>query len=222
MVGPTGSEEHAWNQVEIDEGKWIEVDSTWDHNHGTDYIGTDKQKFCKEHGRTIYSPLAIINTEEHIVSELDLNGFINSELGLPSNYSYSKEEQVKLIELIETRDIDRKDIKTQLEKTLESRDFRIKSEQEFEQECGYSIDDLKNLGFPNDEIIKMECKFNGRTGERLDRKAIVEQKISQKNLPKAYNGASIKQSDIRESYDILSKTKTELEHSKAEDLTYDR
>ena len=127
------------------------------------------------------------------------------------------EEAYQIIDLKKERVVDIDQLKAKM-----SQRKNEKLNIEFEQECGYSIDDLKNLGFSNDEITEMQKKFNGQTGERLDRKAIVEQKISQKNLPKAYNGASIKQSDIRESYDILSKTKTELEHSKAEDLTYDR
>lgn len=112
------ADKHAWNQVEIDDEQWIEVDPTWDCNNGLKYIGTDKEKFWESHGR-LKSLYSVVESDEHEVSNFDLNGFICSELHLPKNHIFSLKEQKELLELMKQRDFKGKDISLKCSKILQ-------------------------------------------------------------------------------------------------------
>ena len=51
---------------------------------------------------------------------------------------------------------------------------------EYEEEVGYTIEDLLNKGLSENEILEMQWKFDGHTGEKLDRKLRIEQAIKDK------------------------------------------
>ena len=180
--GPAGSGNHAWNQVQIDDGKWIEVDSTWDHNSVTDFIGTDKQQIWKSHGRHWYTIVNLINSEEHEVSNFDLTAFINEEFGL--DMQYSSQEQKEFISLLDKRDAQGQDITQELKELIESIQTRQKEEKEFEQECGYTIQQLTELGFSNREIEEMQANYDEETGEKIDRREAVQQYLINKSKQK--------------------------------------
>lgn len=59
-----------------------------------------------------------------------------------------------------------------------------KFDQEFERECGYTIEKLRELGFSNREISEMEKKYDIYLGTVLNRKKIVERKIKEKEKQK--------------------------------------
>ncbi len=179
VTGPTGDEVHAWNQILIDEG-WIEVDATWDHESGTEYIGTDREGFWKRHGRFNRKKLyQIISGDEKVISNFDLTAFINKEFEL-NMINITKKEQKEFIELLDKRDAQELDISNELEELLGRIRERTRIRQEFEEECGYTIEQLEKMGFDDTEIEKMECKFNGQTGERIDRKEVVSKYIKDK------------------------------------------
>lgn len=52
--------------------------------------------------------------------------------------------------------------------------------QEFEEETGKTYEELRNLGFSNKEIRVFLARYNQKTGERLDRKEVVQRAIEQK------------------------------------------
>lgn len=51
---------------------------------------------------------------------------------------------------------------------------------EFEEETGKTYEELRNLGFSNKEINVFLARYNSKTGERLDRKEVVQRAIEQK------------------------------------------
>lgn len=51
---------------------------------------------------------------------------------------------------------------------------------EFEEETGKTYEELRNLGFSNKEIRVFLGRYNTKTGERLDRKEVVQRAIEQK------------------------------------------
>ena len=54
---------------------------------------------------------------------------------------------------------------------------------EFEEECGYTIEQLKELGFTETEISEIQAKrFNPQTGEKIDRKKVVEDFINKRRI----------------------------------------
>lgn len=101
---------HAWNQVQIDNDQWIEVDATWGNSDMIEYIGTDKDKFWNSHPRYVTT----LFEQENVVSNFDIVSFVNSEFGLESD-EYSKKELAKFIDLIEKRDVYKQDITAELE-----------------------------------------------------------------------------------------------------------
>ena len=167
---------HAWNQVEIDDGKWIEVDLTWDSSNRTltKYMGKDKNKFWEKHRRINYSVSKIIFCEENMVSNFDLTAFINEQFGLNCRY-FSIEEQDEFIRILDRRDTQSLDIS----KTLNSLIFKINQRIDFEKECGYTIDELIEIGFLKKEIDQLvKNRFDEKTGRIIDRKKIVENQIN--------------------------------------------
>ena len=182
--GIVGVEPHAWNIVEIENGIWIEVDPTWDHSefYGTEYIGTNKKEFWKKHGmgskggkNAGIGKLLSIFYENYKISNFDLDAFINSEFGL--DMKYTNKEQTIFIDLIDKRDAQGIDIGDELKSLIQLIESRI----EFEQECGYTIEELKEYGFTDVEIEKMQASYDSNTGEKLNRKNIVKHKIDLKH-----------------------------------------
>ena len=60
-----------------------------------------------------------------------------------------------------------------------------KFNKEFENDCGYKIDDLIKMGIPKEQIIKFLTKYDNMAFDRLGRKKIVEeyiQKMQRKNM----------------------------------------
>ena len=51
---------------------------------------------------------------------------------------------------------------------------------EFEEETGKTYEELRNLGFSNKDIRVFLARYNSKTGERLDRKEVVQRAIEQK------------------------------------------
>ena len=51
---------------------------------------------------------------------------------------------------------------------------------EFEEETGKTYEELRNLGFSNKETRVFLGRYNTKTGERLDRKEVVQRAIEQK------------------------------------------
>ena len=195
-------EYHAWDLVEIGDGTWIEVDPTWDHPeaNGTRYIGTNKKELWKDHGigskggkfyldyerlheddshqDHIYESqiLGLLYLDHYKIVNLDLNTFINSEFGL--DMQYTNKEQTIFIDLIDKRDAQGINIDDELKSLMQSIESRI----EFEQECGYTIEELKEYGFTDVEIEKMQASsYDSNTGEKLDRKNMVKQRIDLKH-----------------------------------------
>ena len=200
--GKTRAGYHAWDLVEIGDGTWIEVDPTWDHPeaNGTRYIGTNKKELWKDHGigskggkfyldyerlhendshqDHIYESqiLGLLYLDHYKIVNLDLNTFINSEFGL--DMQYTNKEQTIFIDLIDKRDAQGIDIDDELKSLMQSIESRI----EFEQECGYTIEELKEYGFTDVEIEKMQASsYDSNTGEKLDRKNMVKQRIDLKH-----------------------------------------
>lgn len=161
-----GDIEHSWNQVQMSDGKWIEIDATWGYEDPIGYIGENKENFWSEHGRMEED----IFKKENEVKNFDLVKFINSEFGLNVSW-YSKNELIRFISLIEIRDVYKKNIKDRLSDKLIK---KIIDRQEFEQETGCTIKKLKDLGFPDDKIKKMQCKTDRKTGKKLDRRKNVQ------------------------------------------------
>lgn len=180
--GPAGNGNHAWNQVEIDNKKWIEVDPTWDHKSGTRYIGTNKEQFLKKHGRYYDTVGSLIESNEQEISNFDLTAFINEEFGL--DMQYSPQEQNDFIALLDMRDTQGLDIGEQLNELIERVKLRTREEQEFEQECGYTIHELTELGFTEDEIETMQANFDEKTGEKVNRREVVHQYVENKSKQK--------------------------------------
>ncbi len=154
---------HSWNQVEIEDGVWIEVDPTWDHNSGIKYMGTDEKQFRKTHFYVKRGIPALIDAEEHATTEIDLNSFLNLELDLPSEYRYTLSEQNKLIELIEKRDVEGLDIHEELKSVLDKIEERMDEEGEIKK----NISVFQSVGYINDDEmyvrgIPNRRKFNGK------------------------------------------------------------
>ena len=61
-------------------------------------------------------------------------------------------------------------------------------EQEFEQEVGHTKQELLDLGFTESEINELTDKFDGETGEKLNRKNVVESAIQSKRERKEKQG----------------------------------
>lgn len=193
LVGPSKGGLHAWNQVQLDDGKWIEVDPTWDHSTGTKYMGTNKIKFWESHGIDPDSG-KIIDSNAQITDEFKLTRFINDEFGL--NLQYSTGEQKKFIDLLEKRDVQGLDISTKLDVLVEKVKLNMKfkrdhferinklrefeAEIEFEKECGYTVEQLKKIGFDETEIRKMKNKFDTQTGIKVNRFDIVNKSVIEK------------------------------------------
>ena len=66
-----------------------------------------------------------------------------------------------------------------------------KSIREFEQECGHTIGELLDFGFMPEEIKNMKVKFNTQTGERLNRRKIVEERIAGKQKEALKSGPTV-------------------------------
>ena len=51
---------------------------------------------------------------------------------------------------------------------------------EFEKECGYTVASLRGLGFSEEEIDKMQNKYNTQNGKKLNRRKIVQKSVDKK------------------------------------------
>lgn len=236
-----GNEMHAWNVVQVDDGTWIEVDPTWSHDKGVEYIGDDREKLWKKHESPNYNYHCELTQREYsslsdtvesrliakkmsipVISNLDLDGFINSELGLPKQYRYSKDLQSQLISFLERRDIGKEDIPSEkiaaeLKENIASVqpfEFQQKFLEEFEEDVGYTIAELEGLGLRYSKIIEIaEDKLDNETGDRIDRKAVIERELStigpgERELrPKIYSLANgiIRDDAIDELVELISR-----------------
>ena len=73
-----------------------------------------------------------------------------------------------------------------IEKVQENMQKRIqeKEEQEFERECGYTIEKLIELGFSEAEIKELQGKYDSKLGIKLNRRKRVEMRVRQKQRQK--------------------------------------
>lgn len=163
---------HSWNQILIEDGKWIEIDATWGCRNQIQYIGSNKEAFWKEHGRDYKS----IFEDENKVENFDLVKFINSEFELDATW-YTKEEEKKFIDLMEKRDIYKQDVNEELNILM----LKINKRKEFEKECGYTIQELLEYGFIEESIEMMQFKFDEFLGIKINRKELVEKMLQEKN-----------------------------------------
>ena len=102
---------------------------------------------------------------------------------------------------------------------------QIEAEKEFEQECGYTIQELEKIGFSKEQIEDMQAKFDMMTGERIDRKQVVEQEIikyqqgleeKKKILMEVYEEGLINYQDLQKAYSNLGLAKEEIENLQEE------
>ena len=147
-------ENHAWNQVQIDNEQWIEIDATWGHYDMIENIGTNKDKFWKSHPRY---PMTLFE-QENVISNFDIASLINLEFGLKSD-EYSKKELARFIDLIEKRDAYKQDIGIELENLKAEIDIRKRNE--FALMSEEIIHKKEKRKFLSDENKNVETMING-------------------------------------------------------------
>ena len=185
---------HAWVKVNLN-GKWYNADPTWDADYvrnglePTNALKTDKE--CKK-DKKLYNPGPVCNTvfPEKSINKLfsrnniyignfkilnikDLKGFFNDTI---DEFKYINNLLKRSFKgFTESLLLPFKKTKA-LPEGLNDEKYN----KEFEQECGYTIDELRKMGISKKQIDKLLDKYDSMTGERLDRKKIVEEYIRKK------------------------------------------
>lgn len=192
---------HAWVKVKLN-GKWYNADPTWDADYVRNglepvhALKTDKQ--CLKDNK-LYNPGPECNT---VFPEKSINKLFSRNNKYIGNLKIPNIQDVKGIfkelkfSLKYTKDSLKRSFKG-LTETLSSAFKNTKAlpegfsdeefDKEFEQECGYTIDDLRKMGIPEDQIDKFLAKYDSMTGDRLDRKKIVEEYIKKRQTENGHN-----------------------------------
>ena len=178
---------HAWVKVNLN-GKWYNADPTWDADYVRNglepvhALKTDKQ--CLKDNK-LYNPGPECNTEfpEKIINRLFLrnNKYIGN-LKIPNIKDVRGFFKELKWEFKYINDVLKRSAKGITEafknrKALPEGFIDEEYNKEFEQECGYTIDELRKMGISEKQIDNLIAKYDSMTGERLDRKKIVEEYI---------------------------------------------
>lgn len=204
---------HAWVKVKID-GNWYNADPTWDadniRNGLSPIFALQTDAKCKSDKKS-YNPGPKCVTEfpnkkinklfggnnlyignKKIPNLKDLKGMFTFNLNLFSKLGKILFRSMKGFGesvMLGLKGIKEKLILPNGTKTMfpinqeKTDDYKV----EFEKECGYTIDNLKKMGFTDIEIERFQDSFNSKTGERLDRVGIVKKAIEKKKLEKKPN-----------------------------------
>lgn len=107
----------------------------------------------------------------HSIKELIEFGFSEDEIKqFQAKFHWQTGEELDRREIVENAIKNKK-------KELTLQENEKKS---FENECGHSIEELIELGFTENEIDQFQAKFHWKTGEKLNRRKIVENAIKSK------------------------------------------
>lgn len=191
---------HAWVKTKLN-GKWYNADPTWDADYirnglePTHALKTDEE--CKLENK-LYNPGPKCDT---LFSQKDINKIFSRNNIYIGNLKIPNMKDIKgffkeaTYEFAFYNDLFKRSFKAFTEKLFsylkktkalpagkdDSSSFSIREfYDEFEQECGYTTQELLKMGCNLQEIRYFIQKYDGKTGERIDRKKRVDDWI-QKN-----------------------------------------
>ena len=197
---------HAWVKVKLN-GKWYNADPTFDANYirnglqPTHALKTDKE--CEKE-KKLYNPGPKCDTtfsKKDINRIFSRNNIYIGNLKIPNTKDikgFFKEivYEFKYLNYSIKRSFDgfKEKIFSRFKRTKalpEGRDNTSNSVydnfyNEFEQECGYTIQELLNMGCSSGELKYFMQKYDGKTGERNDRKKRVNDWIQKNSSRNAY------------------------------------
>ena len=185
---------HAWVKVKLN-GKWYNADPTWDADYvrnglePTHALKTDEE--CKKDEK-LYNPGPVCNT---VFPEKSINKLFSRNNIYIGNFKIPNIKDIKglfnetIDEFKYVNNLLKRSFKGFTEtlllpfkktKALPEGINEEKHNKEFEQECGYTIDELRKMRISEKQIDKLLDKYDSMTGERLDRKKIVEEYIKKR------------------------------------------